>query len=537
MTVSALPRGAWALALALICPLATAMAGDDGPKPKPAYFDEMIEEAWKDAGITPSPIAKDDEFLRRIYLDLLGRTPSLAEAREFLGQKDSDKRLKLIEKLLAHPDFPRNFSIVWTNILIGRNNDTQNLNPNALRTWLRRQFADNRPWNEIARELIAAEGDTKSNGATNFVYAHLQDNAVNLTSNTTRVFLGQQIQCTQCHDHPSNDWKQADFWGINAFLRHTKGEQVRVADPVTGREVVDSVKIIDEMPDDLLVSYDRRNGLVEAVPPKYLDGRTVERSEGLKLRATLAQFVTEPENENFPKAFVNRMFAHFFGRGIVHPVDDFGDHNQPTLPDLLDQLAVDFQEGGYNVRDLIRWICASKAYNLTSQATSHNKEDDIYYSHMALKPMTPEQLYESLLTATGADKAGGAGDEKDNRRSNFARQFVSTFSNDEGGESVNFQGTIPQALLMMNGREIIDATSGKPGTFLGKLWDEAKLQRGDPKTFLVNHIYLAALSRLPSPKEMKAAQAFFAGDRYRPDTVAQDLFWALLNSNEFVLNH
>lgn len=536
MTVSAFGRGAWAAALALAVAFPVAQAGDDGPKPKPAYIDEMIAEAWKEAEIAPSPVASDAEFLRRAYLDLLGRVPNMAEAKEFLALKDSDKRAKLIDKLLAHPDFPRNFAIVWTNILIGRNNDTQDLNPNALRTWLRRQFADNRPWNEIARELIAAEGDTKTNGATNFVYAHLQDSAVNLTSNTTRIFLGQQIQCTQCHDHPSNDWKQADFWGINAFLRHTKGEQQRVTDPVTGREVVDSVKLVDEVPDDLLVSFDRRNGLVEAVGPKYLDGRTLERSEGLKLRATLAQFVTEPENEDFPKAFVNRMFAHFLGRGIVHPVDDFGDHNQPTLPDLLDQLAADFQEDGYDVRNVIRWICASKAYNLTSQATSNNKADDIYYSHMALKPMTPEQLYESLLTATNADKAG-SGDEKDNRRSNFARQFVSTFSNDEGGESINFQGTIPQALLMMNGREIIDATSGKPGTFLGKLWDEAKLQRGDPRAFLINHIYLAALSRTPNPKEMKAAVAFFGGDRLRPDTVAQDLFWALLNSNEFVLNH
>ncbi len=188
----------------------------------------MIREGWASGNVKASPLARDDEFMRRAYLDVLGRTPNIAEAKAFLTAKDAGKRAKLVEYLLAHPDYEKNFATIWKVILIGRTNQGQNIDEKSLRDWLRRKFADNRPWNEIAYELITAGGNNKTNGAANFVMSHLEMGAVPLTSVTTRVFLGQQIQCTQCHDHPSNDWKQADFWGINAFLKGIKTEQVRV---------------------------------------------------------------------------------------------------------------------------------------------------------------------------------------------------------------------------------------------------------------------------------------------------------------------
>src|SRR5262249_22619966 len=158
-----------------------------------------------------SPIAPDSEFLRRAYLDVVGRIPNVREAKAFLENKDPNKRAKLVEYLLASPDYAKNFANIWDVQLVGRARQERDVDKEALRAWLRRQFADNRPWNEIAYELISAKGSNKANGAVNYALAHMEFGAAPLTSITTRVFLGKQIQCTQCHDHPSLDWKQADF--------------------------------------------------------------------------------------------------------------------------------------------------------------------------------------------------------------------------------------------------------------------------------------------------------------------------------------
>jgi hypothetical protein len=220
------------------------------------------------------------------------------------------------------------------------------------------------------------------------------------------------------------------------------------------------------------------------------------------------------------------------GRGIVHPVDDFGPHNPPSHPELLDRLAGEFMKSGYDVKALVRWICNSQAYQLSSVMTRENEKDETLFSHMALKPMTPEQLFDSLLTATAAQKAGGdKGSER--TRDQWLRQFVTTFANDEEGEATNFQGTIPQALMMMNGELMRKATGGESGSFLADLYNEA-LKRPRPVDFMVDGLYLAALSRRPGRTELSQTAAFV--NSY-PDTinVLQDLFWALLNSNEFVL--
>ena len=187
----------------------------------------------------------------------------------------------------------------------------------ALTAWLRRQFNENRPWNEMAYDLITAKGSNKENGAVNFTLSHLEFGAVPLTSITTRVFLGQQIQCTQCHDHPSNDWKQADFWGINAFFKGIKSEEVTATD-ATGAEVYDHTELSDE-PTDAYSSFDKRNGLVGIAFPTFLDGRKISQAADVDRRVELGKFITDPENDAFAKALVNRMWAHFMGRGFVHP--------------------------------------------------------------------------------------------------------------------------------------------------------------------------------------------------------------------------
>jgi hypothetical protein len=514
--------------------------GDDSAKtsrtksgPHPAFIDTLIEEGWKKAGVKPAKAASDDEFMRRAYVDLVGRIPNVQEARAFLSMREPDKRGKLIEYLLEHPDFGKNLATQWTVLLIGRGNQGQMVDRGALSSWLRKQFASDRPWNEVVRDLVSSTGSNKENGAVNYVLAHLEFDAVPLTSRTTRLFLGQQVQCTQCHDHPSNDWKQMDFWGINAFFKGMRAERV-TAPSATGMEAYDHTDLSD-MPTDSYVRFDRRDGMVGIAFPRFLDGRKISQGTDVVRRTELGKLIADPDNQAMAKAFVNRTWAHFLGRGFVEPVDDFGPHNPPSHPELLDQLAKEFKESGYSVKKLCRWITNSRAYQQSSVKAKPTEKEEGLFCKMQLKPMTPEQFFDSLLTATRAHRAG-AGDEEHKKRDAWLRQFLFTFANDEADESTNFQGTIPQALMMMNGELMQEALSGKPGSFLGEVCEQAAHNSRSPEAFMVDSIYLAALSRHPNNKEVTQARQFLSS---YPDSlqVLQDLFWALLNSNEFVLIH
>ncbi len=527
----------WALFAVSLAMGTTATAQSPGGRQVPSrldFIDTMIQEGWTSANTQPSKRADEPEFLRRAYLDLLGRIPTAQEAAAYLDNKDKDKRLKLIEYLLADPDYPKNMANLWTVTLIGRGRQEREVDRAALTAWLRRQFAENRPWNETAVTLITAKGSNKENGAVNYTLAHMENGAVPLTSLTTRVFLGQQIQCTQCHDHPSNDWKQEQFWGINAFYKGVRRKTVRGVD-ATGKEVDDHTELYDE-PTDAYARFERKNGEVRIAFPAFLDGRKVKTDGDVTRRDELGKFITADTNREFAQAIVNRVWAHLMGRGIVHPVDDFGPHNPPSHPELLEKLAAEFVSAGYDVKTLIRWITSSQAYNLTSQATPQNEKDEALFTHMSLKPMNPEQLFDSLLVATAAHQAGGSAD-MDRRRDQWLRQFVFAFGNDEGEEGTSFQGTIPQALMMMNGELMSNATGGKAGSFLAKTLEEAQLkQRRSPEMYALNRLYLAALSRPPSKDELTKLQR--ASTNYSdPIAFLQDVFWALLNSNEFILNH
>jgi len=500
---------------------------------KPAFIDQLTEEAWNKAGVKPAKPVGDEEFLRRAYLDLLGRIPNVQEARAFLSTRETDKRGKLIEYLLDHPDYAKNAATQWTVLLIGRQNQGRMVDRASLTNWLRKQFAADRPWNEIVHELVSSTGSNKENGAVNYVLAHLEFDAVPLTSRTTRLFLGEQIQCTQCHDHPTNQWKQIDFWGINAFFKGMKTENV-TRPAATGLDAYDHTELTDE-PTDSYVRFDKRNGLVGVTFPRFLDGRKISQGTDVIRRAELGKLIADPNNEALGKAFVNRMWAHFLGRGFVNPVDDFGSHNPPSHPELLDKLAQEFKQRGYSVKTLCRWIMKSRAYQLSSVKNGPGDKEEGLFSQMQLKPMSPEQLFDSLLTATRANRAG-SGDEDHRKRDAWMRQFLFTFANDEDGESTSFQGTIPQALMMMNGELMNNAVSCKQGSFLGDVIDQAPRQKRSPEAFMVDSIYLAALSRHPSAKETAQAGQYLGSF---PDSiqVLQDLFWALLNSNEFVLIH
>jgi hypothetical protein len=505
------------------------------------FIDQQIRQGWSDNEIEPSAAASDEEWMRRIYLDLLGRIPTLEEARAFLKDESPRKRAVLTESLLEHEDYVRNFTTVWSNNCIGRG-APQRVSRVGMEKFFREAFAKNRPWNEIVVDLVTASGHYEENGAANYILAQLQnqDEGVQLTAMTTRLFLGMQVQCTQCHNHPFNKWQQDQFWEFNSFFRQVDKMDHRKLDPNTGRMVDDYSEVVwREFTGP--VYFEKRSGMMQVAYPKF-QGQTVDPGVGVDRRVEFAKLLTADNGEEPPQialAFVNRTWGHFFGYGFTRPVDDLGPHNPPSHPELLNRLARDFAASKYDVKQLVRWIVNSGAYSLTSKFNPKNAVDDPaagempLFSHMYLKSMQAEQMYDSLIVASNAHKSGqGSWGAQEEQRRRWMQQFVVAFENDENDEATTFNGTIPQALMMMNSEMMEKAVSIDRGSFLFETMSQpgSDFQK-------ISDLYLAALSREPSKAEVAKFQKMLAAYGPKKLNGYQDLFWALLNSNEFVLNH
>ncbi len=503
------------------------------------FINTQIRQGWVDNGVRPAEPADDAEWVRRVHLDISGHIPDLDTVQKFVADKDKAKRSKLIDKLLDEDaGFVRYFTTIWTNNLIGRATP-RDINRNALKKFLRDSFGKNRGWNEIVSDLLTAEGNSDKNGAANFLLSHLNEGAVPATAISAKLFLGMQVQCTQCHNHPFNDWKQNTFWEFNSFFKQARREDVRKYDEKTGRMVVDHVELSHR---DFggPIYFERRNGLMEVALPKF-NGVEVNADGETNRRAELAKIITAGKRTQMADAAVNRMWGHFFGYGFTKPVDDMGPHNPASHPALLEQMSQEFVAANYDLRQLIRWICNSEAYNLGSRFNLKNpktKQDnpaagDIpLFSHMYLKSMSAEQLYDSLIVATNAHKSGsGSWEKAEATRQKWMQQFVKAFGTDENDESTTFDGTIPQALMMMNGELIQNALSDAKGTLLYDVVND----KGGPLE-KVKRLYLATLSRAPSKREVMKAEQIMQ-HATSPLEAFQDLYWALLNSNEFIINH
>lgn len=522
-----------------------------------AFINEQIRKGWKDAEVAPSPEASDNEWCRRVYLDILGRIPSVSELQGFLKEKSKHRRAELVDRLLDSDEYveeyARNWTTLWTNTLIGRPKSDRDeardlVDRDGMQQYLRRTFLTNKPYDKMVFELVSATGANKPgeegyNGAVNFVLDNLQENAATATAKTARYFLGLQVQCTQCHNHPFNDWKQDQFWGMNAFFRQTKALRT-----FQGREIV-AVRLENEDfpgeggdPSEAEIYYEQRNGVLQVAYPTFVDGTKINPSgysDEVNRRLELAKLITK--SEYLGKAIVNRMWGHFLGYGFTKPIDDLGPHNAPSHPELLEYLGKQFAAQGHDLRRLIRWITLSEPYSLSSKyggRTAKNKLDDPsqgvkpLFSHFYVRQMQAEELYESLLVATEAHKTKGSYEEQEKTKGDWLRQFTLAFGTDEGDETTTFNGTIPQTLMMFNGDLIKKATSLDKGGFLYKL--AAGARRPQDR---VDYLYLAALARKPSKQEMAIAHELLMARGGVPEQAMQDVWWALLNTNEFILNH
>ena len=537
----------------------TASPAADSTIPQIAFINEQIEAVWDDSGLKPAAAASDGEWCRRVYLDLIGRIPTLAELEDYLKAREQNRETRLVDRLLGDDyaaEYARHWANVWTTVLIGRDTNNRMVDRDGMRQYLSESFKANVPYDRFVEELLTATGDNADregakqfNGATNFLSGKLADGGIQATAKTAQIFLGLQVQCTQCHNHPFNSGvKQNQFWELNAFFRQARG--LRRFDG--GRRVA-WVELVDEdfagqggNPSEAEIYYELRNGLVKVAYPVFIDGTEIPRSGllpgqlpdgetyGTNRRQELARLVVS--SPLLPKAIVNRLWAHFLGYGFTKPIDDFGDHNRPTHPVLLDGLAERLQQYSYDLKSLMRWIVLSKPYSLSSRIEAGNKPDAPQlgepprFARFYPRQMQAEQLYESLLTATQADQGDAA--EAARQRDRWLSQFVIAFGTDEGDDSTTFNGSIPQVLMLFNGELIKTATNLDQGGFLNEV-ASGPLRNRDK----INVLYLAALARRPSAVELQEANRLLLARKGAAAEALQDVWWALLNSNEFILNH
>ena len=553
------PWIAFLLPIVLLGSAAAAVSSAAAPSqplmpPQVQAIDQAIERGWNDYALRPSPDADDATWCRRVFLDIIGRIPTLEELEAFTEQRGKDKRAALVQKLLYDDryteEYARHWSTIWTNILIGRSGgqDRRSLtNRDGMQKYLRDAFASNTPYSDLVYQLVTAEGATKPgapgfNGATNFLIDKVNDeNGVLATSSTSRIFLGLQVQCTQCHNHPFNQWKQQKFWEFNSFFRQTRALRRFVA----GTRDIDHAELVDQDyageagdPNDALIFYELRNGLTKVAYPVFVDGAAVDPSgfvSQVHRRRELGRLMLG--SPFLDKMLVNRMWGHFLGYGFTKPIDDLGPHNPTSHPELLEYLGQQVRENSYDMKQLIQWITLSRPYALSSQTTPQNEADDPamgelpQFSHFYLRQMQAEELYQSLMTATEAQSRGSY-EQQERERRQWLQQFVVAFGTDEGDEATTFNGSIPQALMLFNGELIKQATDTGPGSFLARVADSEGTLRDK-----VNRLFLASLARKPTREELTMSGKLLYARGNDQKAMLQDLWWAVLNSNEFIMQH
>jgi hypothetical protein len=523
-------------------PARSKVAGDSAALAE--KIDQLIARRWSEAQAEPAPRSNDSEFLRRVYLDLAGRIPSVEQTRTFIADTRPDKRARLIEQLLAGPRYATHFTNVWRSLLLPEagNNFQVRLQQGMFETWLKGQLARNTGYDQMVRDVLTAPvgGGTGPLALVSFAepgplpyYLAKEFKPENLAAGTARIFLGISVECAQCHNHPFADWKREQFWSYAAFFSGVKSQRLM---------------------DFLLPAGDDGDKHELAIPgtdkvaqARFLDGTAPVWKDGAGNRATLAAWVTAKDNPYFARATVNRLWAYFLGTGLVEPLDEMvGGHSTANHPDVLDLLAREFTAHQFDLKFLIRTITATRSYQLSSLRTHKSQDDLTLFAVMPTRGLTGEQLFDSLAQATGYRDSGGGDDlltglvgGNRSARSEFLTRFALSERTTEA------QTSILQALALMNGKLTAAATTLEKSETLAAVADAPFLTM--PQR--VETLYLAALARKPTGRESDRAVKFIqdavrsaqtpdaAGRRAATSNALADLFWALLNSPDFVLNH
>ncbi len=523
-----------------------------------ASIDSALEVRWDEEGVTPSAWATDAEWCRRVYLDVLGRIPTVEESVAYVTSDQLSKKETLVDSLLFGDEYANeladHWANIWTNVLIGREGGTR---PNdiasreGLHQYLTSAIRQHRPYDEMVTDLLTATGANRPqapgfNGAVNFLLDNIDHDATSATAKTAQIFLARQIQCAQCHNHPFYEQPQKQFWELNAFFRQARVARGRGPNANRPNAVV---RLVDrdfrgegnrENLNEAEIYFERGNGLLEVAFPKFLDGTSIDPSGSLGVvnrRQELAKMIVN--SPWMSEAIINRMWGYFLGAGFSRPLDDLGDHQSVSHPGLLQDLAGEFRTQGYDLRRLMQWIVLSKPYALSSELASAQQSVDQpfaaggpLFSRFYARQLSPEAVYDSLLVAAGKHGRGNARDAERDRRF-WLGQFTIELQNDENREVDLFDGAIPQTLEMWNGELTSQALSLKDQGLLASIVG-SEMSDNDK----IKHLFLSALSREPTNAEMRLVRGMVreAGKDGLP-RVLQDVYWSLLNSSEFILQH
>lgn len=502
------------------CLVSTAAESAHSPTAVARFIDQQMAAMWRSQELVPSEVCADHEYLRRVCLDVAGVIPTEHAVTQFLQDRADDKRVTAVETLLKTQTYARYSAATWANLWIGRGKDADALIHARFREWLFLQIRANKPFDRIVTEILTATGTPVETPAVAWTLHHAAK-PENLAANSARLFLGRQMQCAQCHDHPFEPITQEDFYHFAAFFARTKVQPFLISKRAS--ETSSGEMHLGGVPTG------------QVIAPRFMDG-TTPSAAGTR-RQQLAAWITHPDHRNFSRAITNRVWARLFGRGLVDPVDDLNPRQTPDFPKVLDRLADEFIYSGYDLQYLIRTITRTRVYQLSSQPSRNNRGDERFFSKARLRRLNPEQLVGSVVMSTGLASSEQAWQNPIFRLllQVVVQDFTFVFGNmDETTEVSEFRGTIAQALMMMNSKHMTNATRFH---LLSPLTQ--KLQRCRSVNEKIELLFRTTLSRRPTTAELRTFGSYFraAPQTSRQLEVCEDLYWALLNCNEFHFNY
>jgi hypothetical protein len=490
------------------------------------FIDDLVLKKLQTLRIAPSEEATDHEFVRRAYLDACGILPTAQEIESFLADTSADKRARLIDALLEREEFVDYWTNRWADVFLV---SSSKLSSNAMWSfhgWIRNSVKSNKPWDRMAREVVTASGNTLENGAANYFVIHKEP--TDLSENFSMAFLGMSITCARCHNHPMEKWTQKQYYQMaNLFGRVGMKNGTRPGD----------VEVYTKPSGE--VNHPRLNRPLDPAP---LDGASIAMDAPRDRREYLAEWLTSSKNPYFTRALVNRVWKNFMGRGLVEAVDDLRATNPPSNEELMQALCDETARHNFDVKHLIRTIMNSAAYQRSSKANELNRQDEKYYSRYIVRRLTAEAMLDAISQVTGAPTAfpnypaGMRAMQLPDARINS--YFLKAFGKPERATTCecerSSEPTVTQALHIING-DTINQKLRAPGGVVDNF-----VRLGFSDEAIINHVYLSALSRRPSPGEMKDLQAVLKESDGSKDSrrhAIEDAVWSVLTSREFLFNH
>ncbi len=471
----------------------------ESPTELAAWIDARLEAVWRAKGLPSRPEASDDVFLRRAYLELTGSIPSVAESRDFLDSTSTDKRGQLIRTLMDDKRFAEHYAKLWARTLAPAGNTR-----GPLEMWLRGEIRKNTPFDQIAKAVLTAKGNATTASPAAFYFA-VGNSPERVAEAVARGLMGVRLGCAQCHNHPFTSWKREDFWGLAAFFAGTGTAPGQVNDGFTTKITLP-------------------NGTRE-YPAKFLEGPAPEFKEGRSPRAVLAEWIANPKNRFFAANVVNRVWQDLCGSGLVSTIDDLDTLEAAERQQILDELAAKFAANGFDLRWLIEGICLTKAYQQASTASAEPGS-----GQRPVRTLSPDQVFAALDQSLSLKK----GRSLSPRFTPEGRNLMARLEEARGSSPTEFKGGIPQALLLMNGPIVSRATTLEDSLTLRAVVEAPFLKEAEK----LDTLFLAAYSRLPRADERERLLKIV---RAKPDNreaqrqAYANIFWALLNSPEFIL--